>query len=91
MAIKVLEVAITPNPNARKFVLSEAVTEGPVSFFDAPAAQGHELGRRLFEVPGVTSVLLLGDFITVNKHADAAWPEVVAGVKKVIQSRQLEK
>lgn len=85
--MRVIEVQVTPNPNARKFVLSETVSSSPVSFFNAAAAVGHAMGEKLFAVDGVASVLLLGDFVTVNKTAEAKWPEVIRGVKKVLEEK----
>ena len=84
MGFKVVEVQPTPNPNAAKFVLDRAVTEGPVSFFNAAAAQGNVLAEKLFAVEGVSSVLMLGDFVTVNKRTEANWREVSKGVQKVL-------
>ena len=68
MAYRVIEVQATPNPNALKFVLDRSISEQPTSFFNAEAARNHPLAQRLFAVQGVTSLLLLGDFITINKH-----------------------
>ena len=87
MAFQVREIQSTPNPNAMKFVLDRPVTEKPVSFLhpsDADA-EGHPLARRLFEIPGICAVLLLGDFVTVNKTADAKWPGLKTRVKRVLQ------
>jgi len=83
-SFSVLEVVPTPNPNAAKFVLDRAVSEQPMSFFNAAAAAGHPLAARLFEIAGVQSLLLLGDFITVNKSPDAQWKEITRSVKKVL-------
>lgn len=84
MPIRVLEVQPTPNPNAVKFILDQAVSDAPTSFFNAPSAVGHPLAERLFEIPGVTSVLLLGDFVTVNKDAATKWDGVVSAVQAVL-------
>lgn len=84
--MKVVEILTTPNPNARKFVLSGVLSAERVSFFSEADARGHALGERLFAVAGVASVLVLGDFVTVNKTATARWPEVVAGVKKALEA-----
>jgi hypothetical protein len=84
MAYRVLEVQPTPNPNAAKFVLDRRISEQPTSFLDAASAQGHPLASRLFEVPGVTSLLLLGDFVTVNKTPNAKWDGIVERVQSVL-------
>ena len=81
---RVVQVQPTPNPNAAKFMLDRAVSEQPVSFLNAMAGAGHPLAEKLFAIPGVSSLLFLGDFITVNKTQDASWKDVTAGVKHVL-------
>jgi hypothetical protein len=84
MAFEVAEIQSTPNPNALKFVLDRAIAEQPASFFDAEAARGHGLASKLFALPGVCSLLLLGDFVTVNKRPDADWAPIKRGVRKIL-------
>ena len=84
MAFSVVEVQPTPNPNALKFLLDRPISDQPTSFFSARAAEGHPIASRLFAVPGVSSLLLLGDFVTVNKTPDASWAEIKARVQRVL-------
>ena len=84
MAFRVLEIQPTPNPNAAKFILDRQIAPQPTSFLNAASAAAHPLASRLFSVSGVTSVLLLGDFVTVNKAHDAKWDDIVAGVQAVL-------
>ena len=86
MPFRVLEVQSTPNPNAAKFVLDKPIAEQPTSFFNAGAAKGHALAEQLFAIPGVSSLLLLGDFVTVNKTADANWPPIRERVRQVLSA-----
>ena len=85
MGFKVVEVQPTPNPNAMKFVLDSPIVQQPVSFFNAASAEGHPVASKLFAIQGVTSVLLLGDFVTVNKQADVKWPAVTKKVQDVLK------
>jgi len=84
MGFSVAEIQPTPNPNALKFVLDRPVADQPASFFDADAARQHPLASKLFAIPGVCSLLLLGDFITVNKRPDANWAQIKRGVREVL-------
>jgi hypothetical protein len=84
MSFTVTEVQPTPNPNAAKFVLDRLVSEQPISFFNAAAADGHPLAKQLFGINGVQSLLLLGDFITVNKSPTTDWKEITRRVKQVL-------
>ena len=84
MAFRVVEVQPTPNPNALKFVLDREISERPTSFLTAGAATGHPIATRLFGIPGVSSLLLLGDFVTVNKSPDANWAEIKPRVQRAL-------
>lgn len=84
--IEIREFQATPNPNALKFVLDRPVADQPTSFLTPAAAEHHELARLLFAVAGVTSVFLLGDFITINKSPDARWPDIKRNVRRVLSS-----
>ena len=86
MPIRVNEIQPTPNPNAAKFILDQSVSSHPTSFFNAASAEGHPLAKQLFAIKGVSSLLLLGDFITVNKTPGAAWDEITGQVEKVLAS-----
>jgi len=84
MPFDVREIQPTPNPNAVKFVLDRPISERPESFLSAGQATRHPIARQLFAIPGVASLLLLGDFVTVNKNAAAAWPTIKRRVKQVL-------
>ena len=84
MPFRVTEVQPTPNPNAVKFVLDRPISDAPTSFLSADQATSHPIAQRLFAVAGVSSLLLLGDFVTVNKHADASWSPIKRKVRQVL-------
>ena len=86
MPYVVREIQPTPNPNAAKFVLDKPVSDAPTSFFNAEAAKDHPLARRLFSVEGVSSLLLLGDFITVNKTPEVDWKALTKKVREILGS-----
>ena len=85
MPYLVTDVQVTPNPNALKFVLDRPVSPQPASFFNAESARDHPLAVKLFAVDGVTSVLLLGDFVTVNKGPNVRWNTLTPKVRKVME------
>jgi len=75
---KIAEIEYTPNPNAVKFVLKEAVALGfPKSFPNAETAEHDELAKGLFAVGSVTSVFMQDKFLTVTKTDDKGWPEML--------------
>lgn len=81
---KVVRFQPTPNPNALKCILDAAVPEPIRSYRGAAEAAGDPLGRGLFEVSGVTGLLISGDWIAVNKAANADWETIKAGVQGVL-------
>jgi len=84
MGFRVLEIQPTPNPNAQKVVLDRPVSEQPMSFFNAAAASGHPLATQLFAIEGVSTLLLLGDFITINKSPQARWADIMPKAKVIL-------
>jgi hypothetical protein len=80
----VTDIQPTPNPNAVKMVLDREIADRPTSFLQASAASGHPLASKIFAIPGVSSLLLLGDFVTVNKSPNARWADITTRVKRVL-------
>ncbi|MDA8230418.1 MAG: NifU family protein [Magnetospirillum sp.] len=83
----------TPNPATLKFLPGRDVMgSGTADFPDAAKAARSPLATRLFQVPGVASVFLGSDFITVGKAADADWsvlkPLVLAAIMEHFAANQ---
>lgn len=77
----------TPNPNAVKFTLDRAVTEGgSESFANKEQAQANPLAAKLFELPGVAAVFFLNNFITITRDPEFSWDSLVTEVVNVIQA-----
>ena len=85
MPFEVVAVEATPNPNAAKFVLNGVIAPQPASFFSAEAAKDHPIASKLFAIPGVASVLLLGDFVTVNKQPEHRWEPIRKRVREILK------
>jgi hypothetical protein len=80
----VTEFEPTPNPNAVKCILDAPISDRPRSFLNRDAATGDELAERLFAIPGVTTLLMNGGWMTVNKSTDAEWPAIKRAVRRVL-------
>jgi len=75
---KISDIEETPNPNAVKFILREAVSNGTArSFGSATQAQGDALAKALFEVGHVVSVFYMDRMITVEKDDEGDWDELL--------------
>jgi hypothetical protein len=86
MPLRVSEIQPTPNPNAAKFILDGEISQQPISFFNAESARDHPLASKLFAIEGVSSLLLLGDFVTVNKQPNTSWDEIAPRIRKILEN-----
>lgn len=77
----------TPNPDAGKFTVGRTLVEGRRGrTVDSPAAaEGDPLAARLLAEPGVRSVFIVADFVTVTKEPDAAWGELAPRVRAALR------
>jgi len=83
----------TPNPTTLKFLPGvEVMAHGTADFAHAEGAGRSPLAGRLFAVPGVTSVFLGSDFVTVGKSDASDWsvvkPQVLAAIMEHFSSGQ---
>ncbi len=83
--MNVVNVEMTPNPNARKFVLSEPIVAGGARQFEtAPSEKDDALAAALFAVPGVSSVFYMDNFVTVDR-AEGDWAEVRSALESGLE------
>ena len=77
----------TPNPDAGKFTVGRTLVEGRRGrTVDSPAAAaGDPLAERLLAEPGVRSLFIVADFVTVTKEPDAAWSELAPRVRAALR------
>jgi len=93
MAWRIESFEDTPNPDALKCWLDRPISDGPVSFRRPEEARDPapgtdpalvDLAVRLFDRAGLTSVLFLGQWMTVNKAREARWRDVKRTVRAVL-------
>ena len=79
--------APTPNPNSLKFEAPgvRLVEDGLHAFHSAREASDHPLGAELFSLPGVHSLMIVPEFVTVTKHPAADWSLLAEGVERVLR------
>ena len=76
-------VSQTPNPNALKFTVS-ALFDAPMSFA-AGKPTDDPIAAPLLALPGVTSVFMSADFVTITKTPEAHWDEIVPDAIGVLE------
>jgi Fe-S cluster biogenesis protein NfuA len=81
-----IDTVPTPNPDALMFRVQEMlVPSGTFEYRDRAQASDAPLPRRIFDLPGVVSVLVAPRFVTVNKDAEVPWPELVPQIKAALR------
>src|SRR5215203_3874923 len=75
---KISDIEETPNPNAVKFILREAVSNGVArQYGSAELAENDPLAKALFDVGNVVSVFYMDKMITVEKDDSGDWDELL--------------
>jgi hypothetical protein len=74
----------TPNPNALKFTVGVDVG-GPKTFVPAQGTDD-PLAGALLALPGVTSVFMTADFVTLTKAPEADWGAIVPTAQEILES-----
>jgi NFU1 iron-sulfur cluster scaffold homolog, mitochondrial len=86
---KIADIQETPNPNAVKFILKEAVSHGTShSFKQREDAVGNQLAESLFDVGNVVSVFYMDKMITVEKTDEAEWDEILPDLAVPIRAAE---
>lgn len=81
-----LEITVqgTPNPNAAKFTLNRVISAQGKTYREAASADADWV-RALLDIPGVTQVFAIHDFISVNKTPDADWTIIGPQIEQVLR------
>ncbi len=86
---KIADIQETPNPNAVKFILKEAVSYGTSHSFKSEAdAQADNLAKSIFDVGEVVSVFYMDKMITVEKTDEADWDEILPALAVPIRAAE---
>ena len=85
-ALKVVRTKETPNPNALQFVINAVLLDnGNISFASKKEAEGDKMATTLFERPGVLSVFVMDNFVTVTKDDKTSWVPLKDRIWKTIE------
>src|SRR4051812_48789064 len=86
---KISDIEETPNPNAVKFILREAVSNGTVhQYGDVEQAENDPLAKALFDVGHVVSVFYMDRMITVEKEEEGDWDELLPALAVPIRAAE---
>jgi Fe-S cluster biogenesis protein NfuA len=86
---KISDIEETPNPNAVKFILREAVSNGTAhQYASADLAENDPLARSLFDVGHVVSVFYMDRMITIEKDDEGDWDDLLPTLAVPIRAAQ---
>lgn len=86
---KISDIEETPNPNAVKFILREAVSNGVArQYGTAELAENDPLAKSLFDVGHVVSVFYMDKMITVEKDDEGDWDELLPALAVPIRAAE---
>src|SRR5258705_10410306 len=86
---KISDIEETPNPNAVKFILREAVSNGTVHQYGSAAeAEGDPIAKSLFDVGHVVSVFYMDRMITVEKDDEGDWDDMLPALAVPIRAAE---
>lgn len=75
---KIKEIERTPNPDAMRFVLGEALTNGVTKSYEkAQDVEDDELAEALFAIDNVINVYYVNKYVTVTQDGEAVWSELL--------------
>ena len=76
-------VAPSPNPNAMKFTVGKSVGGPTTHVAGTPPEQG--FARDLLAIPGVISIFLTADFVTISKTSDVPWDSIIPEATSILE------
>lgn len=76
----------TPNPSAMKFVANTKITTQTLSFENVDDARDAPMAKELFNFPFVKEVFMDENYISISKHDNTLWEEVVTEIRGFIKS-----
>ena len=86
---KISDIEETPNPNAVKFILREAVSNGTThQYGSADEAENDSLARSLFDVGHVVSVFYMDRMITIEKDDEGDWDDLLPALAVPIRAAE---
>jgi NFU1 iron-sulfur cluster scaffold homolog, mitochondrial len=86
---KIADIEETPNPNAVKFILREAVSNGVAKQYgSAHLAENDPLAQSLFDVGHVVSVFYMDRMITVEKDDEGDWDDLLPALAVPIRAAE---
>ena len=87
-----VSLEFTPNPNTLKYSVNrQLLSAGAVNMAKKEDAEGRSpLGVKLFEIPGISGVMIGKNFVTVTKTEEGDWDVVHKSASSLIENHLSE-
>ncbi|MEM1109789.1 MAG: NifU N-terminal domain-containing protein [Planctomycetota bacterium] len=88
MPAAAIEIEDTPNPHAMKYIADRPLNPGPTRSYRSPdeaVDAGDDLAQAVFAAGPIVSVMIVNDFITVNKKPSARWGRLNPTIEAVLR------
>lgn len=87
-----INLEFTPNPNTLKYSVNRTLLQaGARNFITRTQAEADSpLAARLFEIPGISGVMIGRDFVTVTKTEEGDWDVVHKNTSTVLEQHLTE-
>jgi predicted metal-dependent hydrolase len=83
--MKLCSIETTPSPNCMKLNLDEQISPKPLTLKrDSDLTDTPEVSRQLLSIPGIQSVFMVGDFITLTRKGNVDWQPILATVARLL-------
>lgn len=76
-------VSPSPNPNAMRFSVGSPVG-GPTTHVKGSEPE-EEFAGQLLAIPGVNSIFMTADFVTITKAPEGSWDEIVPEATAILE------
>ncbi|VAX19092.1 nitrogen-fixing NifU domain protein [hydrothermal vent metagenome] len=84
--LKVLDVDLTPNPQALKFILNQKLLNHESrSFNNAEEAMNDPFAKAIFDIDGVVSIFYMDRFVTIEKDTKTNWGKIQKPFSKLVK------
>ena len=84
--MKLVSIEPTPNPNSMKINLDESLDPGiKYTFTQQDKANYPDYVQKILAISGVVSIFQVNDFISIQRHPNADWENILARVRTVLE------
>lgn len=87
MATLTITTQSSDQPDVLRFKASKLLSANKaVGFYNSEDVGDNDVVRSMFDVPGVSGVMLVNQLCIVRKTSDANWDVITPEIEKIIQS-----